>query len=78
MKDELDKYFYLLMHPEEKKKQEPLFIIPAVAVKVVTKDPFTRDESQALTRVRPLGSSILAYLLQPKYKMTLEAQEAQD
>jgi hypothetical protein len=24
-----------------------LFIIPAAAVKVVTKDPFTRDESQA-------------------------------
>jgi hypothetical protein len=31
-----------------------------------------------LTRVRPLGSSILAYSLQPKYKTTLEAQEAQD
>jgi hypothetical protein len=26
----------------------------------------------------PLGFSILAYLLQPKYKMTLEVQEAQD
>jgi hypothetical protein len=43
-----DKYFHIFMHPEErKKKEEPLFIIPAAAVKYIMSDPFTGDESQA-------------------------------
>jgi hypothetical protein len=43
--DVLDKYFHILVQPEEKKKkEEPPFIIPTAAVKDIMKDPFNGDE----------------------------------
>jgi hypothetical protein len=45
--DVLDKYFHILVQPEEKKKkEEPPFIIPTAAVKDIMMDPFNVDESQ--------------------------------
>jgi hypothetical protein len=55
------------LHPEEKKKEEPPFIILAHAVKDIMKYPFTGDGSQApsdhLYKLETLFSNYMVYLI---------------